>query len=536
VLPPDVLQLAAAHRLRQQRLAALAAHELGKVWSAVDSSDVEGSWARLAPRALALMAAAQIEAARGAQDYVAAAVVLQDAVPDPAGTVPPAAFAGVASDGRPLESLLGYPAFEVGAFIRQGMSTAEALGVGARHMTRIVGTQIQDTARISTGVATVNDRTVVGYIRVTGGSCCSRCAILAGRWYAYRANFLRHPLCDCTQAPATGETKPQSPKAIFDAMSPAERRKAGWSLADQRAIADGADLYQVTNAHRDLRSVQVAGRTVKTTLQGGTRRGIAGKRLSATKGARAIRLTPESIYAEADRLGWSRDETIRQLQRHGYIVGDTRPVAAAITRPVPRVAAAAPAPSYGAKVAAAAQGRAALAAANAALGRTTAGMVKLSRGEAAALRDYVSSGFYAINGQLRRDAVDSLEQVGIDRIDAVMAQAALDRDVATWRGIANADKLFGDRLAGDLTGFGWTEKAYTSTSASRDVAGAFTYQSGQVLMRVLVPGGVGAVRLSGLELGGQAELLLQRGLRFRVVADRGISPEGYRLLDIEVVR
>lgn len=120
--------------------------------------------------------------------------------------------------------------------------------------------------------------------------------------------------------PAAEVIDPQSPKALFDAMSPAELRKAGWSEADIRAIGDGADIYQVTNARRDLRSMSVAGRQVKTTLQGSTRRGLAGKRLGAPKRGRAVRLTPDQIYAEADRLGWSRDEIIRQLKRHGFIL------------------------------------------------------------------------------------------------------------------------------------------------------------------------------------------------------------------------
>jgi hypothetical protein len=33
-----------------------------------------------------------------------------------------------------------------------------------------------------------------------------------------------------------------------------------------------------------------------------------------------VRLTPEALYAEADRLGWSRDELTRQLTRFGYII------------------------------------------------------------------------------------------------------------------------------------------------------------------------------------------------------------------------
>lgn len=321
MLPADVIDLAHLHQLRQQRLALAATNAVADAWKRLSATDVQGSWDRgVGSLIVTLVAQAQLEAARGSQDYVSRTVHLEGGAPDPVGQVPSSAFSGVASDGRPLESLLSYPLFQVQAFTRGGMDVADALGIGLRHLGRMVATQVQDSARISTGVAIVNDRRVAGYIRVVSGSACSRCTILAGRWYAYNAGFARHPHCSCTSAPSTKDVEPQSPKSLFDAMSPEQRRKAGWSEADIKAINDGGDLYQVTNAKRDLRSVSIAGRELQTTLHGSTRRGLAGKRLGAPKGKTAARLTPESIYAEAQRLDWSRDETLAQLRRFGYII------------------------------------------------------------------------------------------------------------------------------------------------------------------------------------------------------------------------
>lgn len=308
MLPDDVLRLAALHRARAQQLAAVAARQLALLWRTVAADNPQASWATVARRAQLVVSLAQSSAATGAQDYVDLATTLQGVAPDPAGTVPPSGFSGVASDGRPLDSLLSYPSFEVSAWLDQGMESPIALAAGARHLQRIAVTQIVDAARVATGVAIVNNRRTRGYIRVVTPPSCSRCTILAGRWYAYNAGFARHPHCDCTQAPAVEVERPQSPRAIYDSMTSEQRRTAGWSLADQKAIDDGADLYRVTNARRDLRSMQVAGRTVKTTLRGAMSRKAA------------IRLTPEAIYAEAQRLGWSRDEIIRQLTRNGYIL------------------------------------------------------------------------------------------------------------------------------------------------------------------------------------------------------------------------
>jgi hypothetical protein len=321
VLPPDRARLGQLHRARQQGLVALVLGAVRRWWGVVDAGRPAASWAAVAPLVLAQVSSGQAEAARGAQEYVAAALTLAGSVPDPAGLVLSRAFAGVASDGRDLAGLLGYPAFEVGAFVDDGMPAEQALQVGSRHLARIVTTQVQDAARVATGVATVNDRRVRGYVRVLNLPSCSRCVILAGRWYAYNKGFERHPQCDCVHMPAAEVIEPESPRAVFDAMTDAELRKAGWNAADVQAIReDGADIYQVTNAHRELRSVSIAGQQLRATGFGATRRSLAGKRLGAGRKRQVIRLTPESIYSEARRLGWSRDETIRVLKLHGYIL------------------------------------------------------------------------------------------------------------------------------------------------------------------------------------------------------------------------
>lgn len=306
ILPPEALDLARAHRLRQQELARRAVSVVGDVWRTVDPNSPAVSWAgRPAATAQQLMTLAQQAAVTGADDYVAAVLATQGAAADPAGQVSTRALSGVASDGRDLGGLLGYPAFEAQALLDGGMDGVQAASVGARHLARIVATQVQDAARVGTGVAIVSDRRTRGWVRMVTPPSCARCVILAGRWYAHNHGFQRHPQCDCVHMPSAEVIQPQSPKALFDAMSDQDLRRAGWSQADVQAIHDGADLYQVTNARRALRSVQVAGQRLQAT-------GVNARRV--------VRLTPESIYSEARRLGWSRDETIRVLRLHGYIL------------------------------------------------------------------------------------------------------------------------------------------------------------------------------------------------------------------------
>lgn len=301
--PPDLVRLAGAHRSRQQRIALAVLRQLARLWAALDPTSVRSSWDRaVGPAVLRLTTAAQLEAARGTQDYVTAAMGMWGAESDPFGTVPAGAFAGTASDGRPLGTLLLQPALEVEAFIGQGMAADQALAVGSRHLTRIAATQVQDAARVATGVAQVNDQAVKGWIRQVTAPSCARCVILAGQFYKTNRGFRRHPHCDCVHMPCAEVIEPQSPKALFDAMSNDELRRSGWAEADIRAINDGADLYQVTNARRGLRSVEVAGQRVQITTIGGKRR--------------KPRLTPESIYS----VTGSRDEALRLLRANGYVL------------------------------------------------------------------------------------------------------------------------------------------------------------------------------------------------------------------------
>lgn len=193
-----------------------------------------------------------------------------------------------------------------------------------------------------------------------------------------------------------------------------------------------------------------------------------------------------------------------------------------------------PAPSYADRTAQAATGAAALAAAPYGLRKTRPAAFDTRM--SGAVRDYTGAEYAAVNRSLRGLPLPyGYEQADVDPIvdglDAAMAGSRLERDVVVWRGM-NSTALFGGRDSGDLTGLEWSEQAYASTSASETKARMFATGQTPVLMRILTPVGTGAVEASGMDL--EAELLLERGLTFRVVADRGVV-DGKRLLDVEVV-
>jgi hypothetical protein len=146
--------------------------------------------------------------------------------------------------------------------------------------------------------------------------CCQRCAVLAGQVFRSNQGFARHPRCDCVHVPTT-ETDWRDAGVLIGAEDVKDL-----TIAQRKAIADGADMNQVINAHRHgSRS-----KDLMATTEGVTKRGVAGKRLieqgGSTRGtgrystARTTRLTPKGIYEVAA----DRDEALTLLKQHGYII------------------------------------------------------------------------------------------------------------------------------------------------------------------------------------------------------------------------
>lgn len=302
----DVLR---AQYVRRQLLTRRAVLATRRAWTTIDPKAVRASWhAATGPAVQKILTGAQWEAANVAQANIAALLHAQQLTADPAGDVDPDAFAGIASDGRPTASLLElsnvYALQRVGA----GENPEDALGVAGRWLERTVGTQVLDAGRGAASVAIAARPDVGGYIRVLTPPSCSRCAVLAGNWYRWSADFARHPSCDCTQAPA-GDARAGS-----DLRTDAgELFRAGQitdlSAADTQAIRDGADISQVVNAGRGMYSA--GGRSF--TREGTSRRGVYG-RTDAGR-AHVPRPTPEQIYRDAA----SRADAIQLLRRFGYL-------------------------------------------------------------------------------------------------------------------------------------------------------------------------------------------------------------------------
>lgn len=376
----------AAVRFRNdsQRLTAATLIAARSTWQRLDPQNLDASWIRFAPRMLLLVAAAQQRAARQAVAYVPAVLDEQGIDAPPAGEVRIAPLVGVASDGRPLDSLLYEPIIRTKQLVGEGAAVSSAMGSGLASLQTIIATQVMDAARGAAGIG-VTARPRIGYVRQLVTPSCPRCVVLAGKYYRWNDGFLRHPRCDCVHIPSVENRAGDYTTDPRLAIEQGQVR--GLSKADTKAILeDGADVSQVINAHRGTR---VAGGTIRpggspdqftsflsdldaqvadisrrgarsfdtdggfatvagsapptptsrvavpstrtprgTTIEGTTRRGVAGRRMeqagdsfggsTSTRYRRssAPRLTPDAIYRQAE----SREEAQALLRRYGYLV------------------------------------------------------------------------------------------------------------------------------------------------------------------------------------------------------------------------
>lgn len=318
----DTLELAARHLAVRRRTAAATVLGAVREWRAINPADLSESWMAQLPRLLTVVSTGQLVAAGSAQSYTDATTISQGVAPDRAGRVSPAAFAGFASDGRDLASLLYLPVIDTKEAIGNGSSVREALGIGERKLRLLVDTQVADAGRAADGVGITANRTLTGYVRVISGGACGRCALLAGKHYAFNRGFARHPHCHCQHLPVARYSKLRPPtvdaRDYFASLTQAQQNKA-FTVAGARAIRDGADINAVVNARRSLYTAGGPSRLLAT-REGTTKRGLAFKRLKSLEAAgRAparMRLTPDAIY----KLASDRDDAIRLLYRYGYLV------------------------------------------------------------------------------------------------------------------------------------------------------------------------------------------------------------------------
>jgi hypothetical protein len=304
---PGVKTLARRHYVQRQLLARRALLAVRQQWARMDPARIRLSWqSGIGSAVFTIVSGAQYEAAAVADTSTSQMLAAQGVDATAVATVAPSAFAGIASDGRDLASLLDLAVWQSLGALRTVTRPEDALKVGGQFLELATGLQVVDAGRVADGVAIAARPAVTGWVRMLNPPSCDRCIVLAGKFYRWNDGFERHPRCDCRHIPASEDTANDlrtDPKAYFDSLSPAEQDKTFGKAAAQ-AIRDGADVSQVVNARQGMRTASIGGHNVLSTTVGASRFG-------------GVRLMPEQIYRIA---GGDREEAIRLLAGNGYLV------------------------------------------------------------------------------------------------------------------------------------------------------------------------------------------------------------------------
>lgn len=318
-----VLATAAAYQAEQEaerrRMVAAAL----VLWDDLDTRQAWPSWTLggIGSRIYVLLSALMELVARDANGYVRRVLADQD-VDYTGPDINPLRFAGIASDGRDLASLLAGAVVKVRESQRQGLSDEQAKLHGRNFLELVLNTQVSDAARASesTSITVAEPETpagkkvMVGWVRMLTPPSCSRCAVLAGKFYRWNSGFERHPNCDCRHIATTVAGSNEiltNPYVYFNSLTEAEQNYY-FGKAQAQAIRDGADINQVVNAGRTAGSMFTADDGKRYTTEGTTRRGFA----RGVTG-RVLRPTVWQIYRDAEG---DQAEAIEMLRKFGYVL------------------------------------------------------------------------------------------------------------------------------------------------------------------------------------------------------------------------
>ncbi len=160
-----------------------------------------------------------------------------------------------------------------------------------------------------------------------------------------------------------------------------------------------------------------------------------------------------------------------------------------------------------------------------------------------AVDTYGKGGASAVNMMLNQGAGEITERQGryaagiARRLDEAMAGQSVSHDIVVERGLPDLRQLFG--RTGPRVGATFVEHGFVSTSAT---GAAFAYETqGSVRLRIRVPAGTRALSLPDPPAGAprgaleRGEVVLDRGLTYRVAKVDGPDASGVWRLDVEVV-
>lgn len=324
------------HYRQQQRLTLQVLAYAREVWGKRPPANFDAWFDRNVDQLMQIVVEGQMRAVKGADSYVGDTLAELGTPVSPDGVINPEAMAGVASSGRPLDGLMFGAVINASERVEDRGAT-QAWESGFNWLAVVLQTQLADISRSATQLG-VTSRANVGYVRMLNPPSCSRCAILAGRFYRYNAAFRRHPGCDCRAVPSkedNAEDIRTDPNKYFNSLSK-EQQDRIFTKSGAEAIRLGADIGQVVNVRKGaagldaavgstgrLTRTDVYGQSLYISTEGVTKRGVAGKVIRAR--GRDPRTTPRLMPEAVLEIAESREDALRLLKLNGYVLDRTGP-------------------------------------------------------------------------------------------------------------------------------------------------------------------------------------------------------------------
>lgn len=331
------------HYRQQQRLTLQVLAYAREVWGKRPPGNFDVWFDRNIDQLVQIVVEGQMRAVKGADSYVGETLAELGTPVTADVLINPEAMVGVASDGRALDGLMYGAVVNAGQRV-EDRGAASAWESGFNWLATALQTQIADASRSANQLA-ITSRKNVGYVRMLNPPSCSRCVILAGRFYRYNAAFRRHNGCDCRQIASLEDNNEDirtDPAKYFNSLSK-EAQDRAFTKAGAESIRLGADIGQVVNVRRGaagldaaagstgrLTRTDVYGQSLYISTEGVTKRGVAGKviRARGRSAATTPRLMPETIIELAE----SREDALNLLRLNGFILDRSGPKSGAGSR------------------------------------------------------------------------------------------------------------------------------------------------------------------------------------------------------------
>ena len=290
-------QAATDHYLLQQKINVSTVSGAKKLWGRM-GTDFDTSWRTIRPEMLAFVQTGRMAAAVSAASYTPQVLAETGQSLESVGQIIPSAFVAYAPDGRAMDSLLDTAVIRSKMAVAGGATATEALSTGGKWLTGTLLTVMSDTSRSVVSADIIQRPKVGGYVRMLNTPSCSRCVILAGKWFRWNEGFKRHERCDCVHIPASenvaGDMR-TDPYEYFNSLSIKDQERVFGKRESQAIREFGADIYRVMNVK--LRGLG----TAKGNLKFGT----------------PTKRTVDDILSKTS----TREIAIQNLQYHGYITG-----------------------------------------------------------------------------------------------------------------------------------------------------------------------------------------------------------------------